>query len=199
MKSVDKIIKDSMNGISGLDARILSIDGMSSAWVRHLLSNLIQGTYLEIGVWHGSTFISALYGKSLKAYAIDNFSQYNEDDSKTKFIENCALFGVKDFNFIEQDAFKVDLTEIKNIEYYFYDGDHIQESSFKALTYYYPVFSDKFMLIVDDYGWLDVKTGIKQGIKKCKLKIKNFWELKSEKANDIDTWWNGLGIFILEK
>lgn len=199
MKFMDKIIKNSMNGVSGLDVRILSIDGMSSAWGRHLLNNLIQGTYLEVGVWHGSTFISALYGKELKAYAIDNFCQYNENKSRESFFENCAFFGVKDFKFFEQDAFTVDLSGIEKIDYYFYDGDHTFEATTKALTYYYPVLADKFMFIVDDYNWNDVRSGVKQGIKDCDLTVKKSWELKSEKGNDKDTWWNGMGIFILQK
>jgi hypothetical protein len=199
LETIDKAIKDAIEGKSKLTPEILGMEGMSSAWVRHLLNNLIGGNYLEVGVWHGSTFISALYGNKINAYAIDNWSEYNDNDSKYNFYKNCERFGISGFTFFECDAFTVDLKKIPKIDIYFYDGDHNYENTIKALTYFLPVLSDEFLFIVDDYEWEGVERGVWDGIKECNLKVIYMRYLESVGPNDKNTWWNGLGIFKLRK
>lgn len=199
MEKIDKAIENAVSGKSKLTPEILAIDGMSSAWVRHLLNNIVKGNYLEVGVWHGSTFISALYGNKVNAYAIDNWSEWNYDDCKTNFYKNCQRFGISRYTFFECDAFTVDLNKIKDINVYFYDGDHNFVETCKALTYFLPALVDEFIFIADDYDWQGVKSGVLQGIKECNLKVIKKWELYSACPNDKETWWNGLGIFKLKK
>lgn len=202
MHRITRIIDDSIAGKSKLIPDILSIQGMSSARNRHLLNNILNRpavNYLEIGVWHGSTFISAMYKNEVNsAYAIDNWSEYNDQESKRSFINNCQEFDINNYSLFECDAFQLDLSLIKDkINIYFYDGDHNQDETRKALTYFLPVLADKFLFIADDYRWSGVNVGVNQGIKECKLKIVRKWELDSN-GNDKDGWWNGLGIFILK-
>jgi len=64
IEHVKKSIRNAYIGDSKLNNDILMLNGMSSSKVRHLLNNLCalpEASYLEIGVWQGSTFISALY------------------------------------------------------------------------------------------------------------------------------------------
>jgi len=201
--SISKNIDNAIGGISKLDPEVLKLKGMSSSRNRHLLNNILEApniNYLEIGVWHGSTFISALYKNKVRAYAIDNWSEYNDNESKYNFYKNCERFGISGYTFFETDSFKVDLNWILNkINVYFYDGDHNYLKTIKALTYFLPVLDNEFLFIVDDYDWKDVNKGVMDGIKECKLRVIQKWELHSKCANDKDTWWNGLGIFILRK
>ena len=69
IEHVKQSIQNAELGISQLNSKILNLEGMSSDKVRHFLNNICSlehGNYLEIGVWKGSTFISALYKNKLQ-------------------------------------------------------------------------------------------------------------------------------------
>jgi hypothetical protein len=82
VKHLEKCILLSKLGVSNLNKDIFYLDGMSSPKVRMLLNNLCDRPntrYLEIGLWKGSTLVSALYNNAKHidlAIAIDNFSQF---------------------------------------------------------------------------------------------------------------------------
>lgn len=199
-QSIVKAIGDK----SKLNSEILLLKGMSSPRNRHLLNNILNTpnvNYLEIGVHKGSTFISALYqNKVNSAYAIDNWSEFNDDNPKICFLKNCDDYNIINFAFLESDSFKLNLCSIKHkINIYFYDGEHSAESTCKALTYYYDILDEEFIFIVDDYDWVDVQKGVKIGIESCKLNIIYERQLKADFCGDNNTWWNGLYISILKK
>lgn len=81
---VEKSILLAELGISKLNTDIYYLEGMSSPKGRRLLNLLCErpGTvYLEIGMWRGSSLISALYNNEktvTKAIAIDNFSEFEK-------------------------------------------------------------------------------------------------------------------------
>jgi len=60
---IEDSIKNAEKGISALHSDILTISGASSPKVRHLLNNINRyfsdQTYLEIGCFTGSTFVSS--------------------------------------------------------------------------------------------------------------------------------------------
>jgi hypothetical protein len=202
VKHVENSISDAEAGKSKLSPDVLKIEGMSSPKVRHFLNNVTDYpdiNYLEIGVFLGSTFVSALYGNKVNSkYAIDNWSYGNS--YKYEFSVNCRRNKIFKVNFFEKDAFRINLDSIKDkINIYFYDGDHSPESSCNALTYYYKVLSDVFVFIVDDFSWGGVHEGVREGIKQNNLSIITEWDLSSFVINDKDGWWNGLGVFILSK
>jgi hypothetical protein len=61
-------VENAERGQSKLTPEILTIDGMSSPKIRHFLNNICSypgASYLEIGCWKGSTFVSALYKNPL--------------------------------------------------------------------------------------------------------------------------------------
>lgn len=204
-KTIDQIetaIKQGQQEISKLAPNITKMRGMSSRKFRHFLNNLItnESKYLEIGVWRGSTFISALYNNAPKvATGIDNFSEFR--GPKDIFLKNCQTYLPNNiYNFIDKDCFKIDLNaEFKNTyNIYFYDGNHEQLSQELALTYYLPILEDIFILLVDDWCSEKVKVGTKLGIAKNNLKILYEKEIYST-GNDSNNWWNGLYIAILAK
>lgn len=199
--NLQKCIKNAENGISKLDKEIFSIYGMSSARNRHLLNNLgaelTDFNYLEIGVHQGSTYISSLYQNKVKdSWAIDDWSEfYNQ---KINFINHCKKFKVQ-CNLIEADCFTVDVSKIRNINFYLYDGNHWDDKTTMGLTYFYDSLADEFLYVVDDFDWDGVQLGTFRGIERCNLKIKEQIYLESHIGNNEDGWWNGLGIFILQK
>jgi hypothetical protein len=68
-----------------------------------------------------------------------------------------------------------------------------------ALTYYYDAMDDTFLYICDDYNWSNVQEGTKQGINKCNLKILEEQTLLCDENGDINSWWNGIYIALLQK
>ena len=234
-------VNNALNHKSNLDEDVLSINGMSSPKVRHLINNIcsISGIshYLEVGTWRGSTLISAISNnKNIKmALGVDNFSQFVEPHPTTKAWLHCnhntdnlfwktslhpkdelrrniEFFAENDYNlganisYIDGDCFgdKVhellkDVAKLAKFDVYFYDGEHSKENQKRGVVEMAPYLSDKFILLVDDYNASDVRDGTIDALKQLNYKILYSQELYSRYNTDLDTWWNGIGVFLIEK
>jgi hypothetical protein len=208
VEHLQKSIVSAEAGHSKLTQQILGLSGMSSAKVRHLLNNICtlpESRYLEIGVWRGSTFVSALYGNEntlFDATAIDNWCEYGDTDARFEFARNVNQYLTKNrYKFLAQDSFVVNLNELTKepINLYFYDGGHSFEQQKRALTYYYRVLADTFIFIVDDYNWKAVQDGTQAAIKELGLKIAFERILPAYGNQDRNNWWNGLYVAVLSK
>jgi predicted O-methyltransferase YrrM len=87
-----------------------------------------------------------------------------------------------------------------------YDGNHTNESHYKALLHYYDCLDDIFIFIVDDWNWKDVRDGTFDSIKKLNLttlfeqRIRLTWDNSTTPEPKLSkTWWNGLYVAILQK
>jgi hypothetical protein len=207
--AITKSINDAENGSSQLNESILKLEGMSGTKTRHFYNNLLKYTpnpvYLEIGTWKGSSVCSAMYNNNATVVCIDNWSQFS--GPKSEFLENFNKYkGQNNASFIENDSFKVDLCNLPTFNIYMYDGDHLEQSHYLALTYYYPVLAHTFIYIVDDWNWLQVRKGTADAIKSLNLKIVYCREIRTSMDESVppqpelsDNWWNGIAIFILAK
>jgi hypothetical protein len=206
IRHIEQSIINAINGESKLTPDILDITGMSSPRNRHLLNNLLDMpdvNYMEIGAYKGSTFISAMYQNNVNySYVIDDWSECEDihDDARTAFLRNCKTFEVPNYELIEINCFAIDLAKIKNkINVFFYDGNHERKLTRNSLLYYFNVLADEFLYIVDDYDWEGPSLGVADALEKVNLEVVYSRHLKSNGMNDMNTWWNGLGIFILKK
>jgi hypothetical protein len=198
--------------------------GMSGSKGRHFLNNVVSNytgcNYLEIGSHTGSTLCSALYNnKNINnTYSIDNFAWAKDDTSKVDATLTQLKSNIKQYiphtvdthKHIMADCFALDPLEqgITDIDIYFFDAGHSEEDHYKALTHYIDCMSQKFIYIVDDWvgeGGRIVRTGTINAINDLQLTARLFKE-QPENYNkgvaaptDPDEWWNGFGIFILEK
>jgi hypothetical protein len=175
------------------DEVISKLDGYSNAKVWHLLNNLVAQaySYLEVGCFKGSTLSAALYGNSIKAFAVDNFSYGN--NSREYFYRNTE--GLK-FTFFEQDCWTVDLSQIEPVDVYFYDGDHSFESHYKALTYYLPVMKDEFVYVCDDWDMKRIPNATFTAAKDLNLEVLEKHELPGKHNKE---FWNGIGVIKFRK
>lgn len=205
IEHVKKSIENAKNGVSRLDDSVLSIDGMSSSKVRHLLNNLCSlpsTSYLEIGVWKGSTLVSALFGNSSTisySVAVDNWSELG--GPKMAFMQNLArLLPKKSIHFYDQDCFSINKAIFKYpVTTYFYDGEHDHNSQYKAFMYFNDIFADVFIALVDDWNWESVHTGTRKAFNELGYQILFEQELPSYCINDKDNWWNGLYVGVIRK
>jgi hypothetical protein len=213
VQKVEKAILCAESGATKLTERQLHLEGMSSKKVRIFLNEIVDvnTNYLEIGVWKGSTFISALYNNSPKfACAIDNFSLPNNPSKNFK--ENCAANNISNYTLFEDDGFSISLEQkklLQDINVYFYDADHGELGSEKALTHFYDNLASEFIFIVDDWSHIPVQTGTRNGIRKTNLHIVKEWVLQGVEKRLQNTkpkmlkedilWWNGLYVAVCKK
>ncbi len=203
IEHVKTSIQNAELAVSKLNQEILMLPGMSSPKVRYFLNNICSlpnGKYLEIGIWKGSTFISAVYNNNLlKAIAIDNRSLFagpkeELENNLNKFLPPTS------YQFYEVDAFTFDLRNIQDkINIYFYDGNHYQRDQELAFTYYNEIFDDTFIAIVDDYNWQQVQNGTQKAFKELGYKILFQRFLPSSGNGDTQQWWNGLYVAVVSK
>ena len=205
---IKQSIEAAERGESRLTKEVLELDGMSSNKTRHFFNNIITPTsrYLEIGTWKGSTLISALFENDPEFHiAIDNFSEFT--GPRLDFHNNCRQllsYGNR-ANFLDAGCFDIDPKDfgINNINTYFYDGKHDYEDQYKAITHYYDVLANEFILIVDDYNWPQVQAGTLDALRDKQVEIKymkhlpaNTTTIQSENGpmtfGDKELWWNGL-------
>lgn len=184
------------------DVTMSQLVGLSSPKVRHLLNNLASQakSYLEVGCYLGGTLRAALHDNShVQAYAVDNFSM--EPDKRQQFFDNTSM--VK-FEFFEQESFSIDLRKIKTpVELYFYDGLHTVEAQYKAVSYFHPILTSEFVLVVDDWDLNKTRVGTFTAIKDMGFTIIEQYELKGATGDSIEarhaSWWGGIGILKVKK
>lgn len=196
------------NNISKISNDIINMDGMTGTKTRHFYNNLLNtddARYLEIGTWKGSSVCSAMYGNKAKITCIDNWSEFG--GPKNEFLENFTKYkGDNIAYFIESDCYKLDVSLFPKYNIYMYDGNHSNESHYKALLHYYNCLDDIFIFIVDDWNWEDVRNGTINSINKLNLKILFEKEIRMTWDNSHtpaplcnQTWWNGIYVAVLQK
>lgn len=216
-----KHIEDSIHWaeleVSKLTLDIINIQGITSNKIKCLLNNIcnIDGThYLEIGVFRGSTFCSAIYGNDIKATGIDNWSspylmpngisqkmtsylRSQPNNPKDEFLTNVKKFGkVGNIGVYRANYLEFDYSTIEPLDIIFYDGETKFYDQYTAIKKLIPHMSNNCILIVDDWNWQ--KEGALKALEESDLTItyqKNIYT----NGEDSKDFWNGLGIFLIEK
>lgn len=209
IKHVDESVEKAFKNISKLPQSILDIDGMSGDKTRHLYNNICsldKAHYLEIGTYKGSTFVSSMYKNNISGLCIDHWKEFG---GKDHFLNNTKTFLTNNetFDIIDSDCWNVIPNDIglNKFDIYLYDANHSFEDHKRAITHFYKSMSKYFILMVDDWEcfWVKVKQGTFAGIYESKLKIHKMVEVPMFKIYHYhskgDTFWNGCGIFILER
>jgi hypothetical protein len=195
--------------MSKITHEIIHMEGMSGIKTRHFYNNLLNtddARYLEIGTWKGSSVCSAMCNNKAKVVCIDNWSEFG--GPKDEFLVNFEKYkGDNEASFIESDCYKVDVSTLPKFNIYMYDGNHTNESHYKALTHYYECLDDIFIFIVDDWNWKEVRDGTMTSIQKLNLTRLHEWELRTTKNDthpqwgspEQKAWHNGIYVAILQK
>lgn len=200
---------------------IFDIEGFSGMKFKIFLNELLRsytGVYLEVGVWKGATFCSAIRGNlrnMRKAISVDNWSKFGGpkdvfEANVDLCIADCPSEEQSKVQNVNDDFFtteQLDKEDLKACQVYFYDGDHSHESQSKALTTIAEDLPDEFIYIVDDYNYSQVRTGTMEGLQKSGLHILKELEIRSNLTNvhveDRESakknWWNGCWIGLVSK
>lgn len=213
-KKIKIAFEKALSGRSNLNEEILKMQGLSGRKFRVMMNNLIKEfkipKYLEIGSWLGSTACSVCFNNKLKITCIDNWSQNFSPKLKPKkvFKTNIKKYITKEIEFkiIEKDFRKVNYKTIKDINIYLYDGGHHYKDHFDSLKLVLPALSKKFILIVDDWNWDQVRKGTIDAINEEKLKIVSNLEIRTtlDGSSSLITgersdWHQGCAFLVLKK
>lgn len=184
-----------------------AVKGFSTATMRRMFRNIcgVKGLrYLEIGAYFGGTACGAINKPGNECFIVEDFSQpFGEAGVELGLKENlkvCASYtdGKANYTLLEQDAFDVVKPLPKNIDVYFYDGEHSYENQKRAMTHFFENMNDLYIQIVDDYAWESVHTGTQDGLKS--LPITKLYEFSVQPpANDDPIWHNGIYVAVLRK
>ena len=216
INAIKKSLLSAQNNISKISDRTKNIPGLTSDKVKHFMNNLCEMpdcSYLELGVYQGAIFTSVLENNKIIATAIDNWSDKStvpmRDDvdinkeigvDKDIFLKNIREVSFKnDVEIIQSDVWSVNLDKLKNtFNILFYDCDHSFESHNRVLKKYINKLDSTFIYVVDDWNWKQVQDGTLQSFKELNLKVLYKEEIFT-KGEDKNDFWNGLGIFVLNK
>lgn len=212
---------------SRINEDILAIEGMTGDVTRHFYNNICSldgAAYLEVGSWKGSSICSAIYENNIQAVCIDNFSEFNDpskgNDPQTELYANVEKFkGKSNVKIVAgsfEDCYPQGLFFGQSIEdgmpfnIFMYDGNHDEESQYRALTHFIEIMDDEFIFIVDDWNWDQVRSGTYRSFidqvdilyeKEVRCDIP-FGRCKGAGAYNYTNrkgWWNGIGIFVLKR
>jgi len=185
--------------------------------------------YCEVGSWRGSTIISATFKNDLDlAVAIDDFSQFEKkeifcvnplinllsNEEQKRFLyestpreelqEKLSIFAPH-VEFIEGDYRSEEVqAKVKDYKFdlYLFDGDHTYQAQYDGVVKMYDKMDDVFTLCVDDWGNSEsgeVRLGTYDALYDLKAKIHYEWAGKSNGNGDIENYWNGFYVAVIEK
>lgn len=203
---VERSILDAAAGVSGIDEFIDTVRGFSTPTMRRLFHNICSagGVYLEVGLYCGATFVSS-FNKDLISIGVEDYSQdFSISSVKQELEENINKYYplAKEVKIYEDNCFAIEKDKLPdNINIFFYDGNHSEENQAKALPHFLDKMADRFLYIVDDTNWGEVKIGTLKGIAALqdKIEIENSWELVGGRLQDDPMWHNGMCLFLIKK
>ena len=163
VKRVRDAFQDAMAMRGRLREEAYRSHGFSGRKFRLLLNNLMcevpDPRYLEIGLFHGASFCSALFKNKLRAVGVDNWSEYG--GKRQVFTDNMNNFrsDEADVEIIEQDFRKIDYNTIGKFNILFYDGSHNEKDQYDGIFVPQPAMEYPHIMIVDDWNWNQVRKG----------------------------------------
>lgn len=94
----------------------------------------------------------------------------------------------------------------RKFDIYLYDGGHTYIEQYRALTHFWEVLSDVFILIVDDWNWKPVRGGTMDALHALAPRAVHRREVRltqDDTHTPLDIahadFWNGTGIFVIQK
>ena len=200
-----------VRGTSSLSPSVLNIEGMSGSSYRHFINSLLASlpgspVYLEIGVWAGSSFVSALAGNPSvgRAVAIDNWSDFG--GPKDVFLEYVLAHvpTSTDVLVLERDCWSLSASEVKSlgpVDVYFFDGPHEVMDHFRALTDYFAALAETCIVLIDDWNFVDVRVGTEAAMQALPVDVlyeRTITTTRNNRFKD-SLWHNGIRMMVLRK
>ena len=207
---VEQILKEN-NDFEGAK-HLVEIEGLSDPKVCNLLNRLVAAMpadqqYLEIGTFKGLTLCSAAYGNRGKhCIACDKFRFWNKYtgwgfQARAAFYANVERYKANSATVEFHDMRSLTMFRkglVKGpIGVYFYDGDHRYAATRDNILAAAPLLASSSILLVDDWSDPIIQESTRDAIKQAGLRIE--WERWLGQGAKERNFWNGLGVFVLQK
>ena len=196
-------------------SHLVDVEGLSTPRVCNLLNDMVRGMdpehyYLEIGTWKGLTLCSAIHANQGKrVIACDKFRLWGRWTgwgvlARRALFRNVAReereggAKVTFHHMTSKELFQRELVPKDSVEVYFYDGDHSYEGTYHGVIAAAPCLTQQSYLLMDDWNDEVIQKATFDACEEAKLKIAWMRELEGDNLSQ-DGWWNGLGVFFLEK
>jgi hypothetical protein len=225
MKTVTQVLKDKISGSfhqAELDKSNLrefdrDLYGASGRKIKHAINNICNIkdnlSYLELGVYRGSTLIAANFRNNITTYGIDDFTldpkesePYKEsgwsnprqalDDLIDRYRHSEKLTNV--INIINCEANKVDTKLIpKKIDIIHYDLETHHADLESTLRHYLPVFDKHTLLLVSNWNSTGVRNSYKRFCNSPGIEVEMLNEKLSHTTADGMNWYNGFSVSLV--
>lgn len=191
---------------------LVDIEGLSDPKVCNLLNRLVAAmpadqTYLEIGTFKGLTLCSAAIGNKGKlCIACDKFRFWNKYtgwgfQARAAFRANVEKYKATSATVEFHDMRSLNMFSkglVKGpIGVYFYDGDHSYAATRDNILAAAPLLANSSILLVDDWRDPIIQESTRDAVKQAGLRIE--WERWLGQGAKGRNFWNGLGVFVLQK
>jgi hypothetical protein len=173
--AVRDAFQDAMAMRGRLRDEAFRVHGFSGKKFRLFLNNLMsevpEPRYMEIGLFNGASFCSALFKNKVRAVGIDNWSEYG--GKRQVFTDNLDKFRTEesDVEIIEDDFRKIEYDKIGKFNILFYDGSHSEKDQYDGIFVPQPAMDNTYIMIVDDWNWDRVRKGTYNALHDRKLRI----------------------------
>jgi hypothetical protein len=182
---------------------VLAVPGFSSAANRRLLNTAVAMValskpgvrILEVGSHFGSTAVAMCYDNAVASiHLIDNQSEFGQ--TFATLVENVHRFNLPatTHSFDYFAPLHPDIFGGTKFDVYHYDGPHAEHQHAAELSIALPHLADRFLYVVDDYSWPEVRRGCDTGLAALQGRVivthRNVFD--SEKLNDAEGFWNGV-------
>ena len=176
-KIIEDAYKKASLDLGNLPEWVLKYDGASGKRYRYMINNIISNlenpTYLEIGMWTGSTLFAAMANNKVKVTGIDNWTQGFYGDVKNWFyknLANCVTFD-NQVSLYQTEFQKIDYAQIGKHNIFLYDGPHDEQEQYDGIRFPYNALDETFILIVDDWNWPGPRNGTFNALKDSGIDI----------------------------
>jgi len=191
---------------------LVEVGGMSSPRVCHFLNRLVAQIepgecYLEVGTWRGLTLLSAAYGNlGRPCIGCDKFRFWGRFSgwgfaAKRSLRSNLERYrdqcGPIVFHAMTSERMFRAHPPPAPVGVYFYDGDHSHAGTARGITMAAPYLARRSVLLVDDWNDPVIGRATREALDHARLRILWFRDLKGDHSTR--GWWNGVGVFYLEK
>lgn len=154
--------------------------------------------FVNVGVWHGFTFLSGMIGNSQKkCIGVDNFSRKKLKGAREGFPKRFDKYKSSNHHFCEMD-FAQYFAQVHSgpIGFYVYDGKHTYENQLKGLRLAEPFFSPGSLILIDDSNLGIVRQATLDFLSASPCRYRMILD-KTTYCNRHPTFWNG--IIVLQK
>jgi len=152
--------------------------------------------YVEIGVYHGASLVSAMLGNEGKRFVgVDSFGF--RDASLEKVEANLARYGLEVPEIIVGDAFELvpsgALGETR-VGVWYYDAAHSFEAQVQGLRIAEPLLVPGALVIVDDTDWEDVERAMDAYLDE-QPRARGVLTIEG-KTRGAPQWWEGMQVLV---